>query len=71
MINSLRNISLSGLCVYCGDKPAEIDGRWCSRRCRFHAQRELDTAPTPDEIRERCEEIQATWNNRTRTRGKT
>jgi len=66
MISSLFDIPRSiQLCGFCGDKPATINERWCSRHCQRYGEREIETAPTPDKIRERCAEIQAGWDKRT------
>ncbi len=56
------------LCESCTSKPATIDGRWCSRRCRFVGLRELATAPGPAEIAKRKAAIQAEWNSATERR---
>lgn len=48
-------------CEHCAERPATVDGRWCSARCRFLGLRELRTAPTPDEIARRAAAVRATW----------
>jgi len=63
---SISLLDVFGLCGHCGDRPARIDGSWCSARCRLHGEHELKTAPSETDIRERCEEIQAGWNEPTR-----
>jgi hypothetical protein len=52
------------LCWCCGERPPIWDGRYCSRRCRYTASQLSD--PTPDEIRQGCEEIRAGWSEQER-----
>jgi hypothetical protein len=49
-------------CEYCGDRPATVDARWCSKSHRRNALRDSARAdPSPDEIRRLCAEIRSAW----------
>jgi hypothetical protein len=50
-------------CEFCGDRPATVDGRWCSFNHRLAGLAEL--AVTPGMIAERAAEIRATWSEST------
>jgi len=50
-------------CWHCGEAPPTVDGRWCSARCWLAGEEVLHSLPTPTEIREVCEKIQAGWSD--------